>query len=250
MRSPKTTLLALALALGVGLAPDASRASSPAASIDEAVVLHSAFLSHHPDLRFRQLGDEARLAGRYQEALGHYQRSALHADKLSQLRIAEMYWQGKGVGRDRALAYAWMDVAAERGQSPILARRESIWEALDPSERERALREGGAIFERYGDEVAKPRMERELRRGLRRMTGSRTGSVSPGLRVQQFSGVTQMRFRHDVMSGWSGPIHGGASYYDPQLWRAEYYWQWKDENADRAIRQTRGIGTSTAAAIR
>ncbi|HGM5925234.1 TPA: hypothetical protein ACKP5H_003249 [Stenotrophomonas maltophilia] len=56
-----------------------------------------------------------------------------------------MLWNGQGGPADRALGYAWMDLAAERGTEWLVAQRERFWEALSPDERERAVREGRSL---------------------------------------------------------------------------------------------------------
>ena len=79
--------------------------------IDPAV-LTEGFLAAHPDLRWRAEGVRA-----------------------SQAMIAAMYWDGTGVVRDRPIAYAWMDLAAERMYHDFLLYREAYWNALDAGER-------------------------------------------------------------------------------------------------------------------
>ena len=67
------------------------------------------------DLRFRLHGLEEFKAGRHEDAFKFFQRASFYADKPSQGMVAEMLWNGQGVAKDPALAYAWMDLAAERG---------------------------------------------------------------------------------------------------------------------------------------
>src|SRR3546814_13111981 len=78
---------------------------------------------------------------------------------------ALMVGQGEGGITDRAQAYAWMDLAAERGYPELLAQREQFWRALSSDERARAREIGESLYATYGDAVAKHRLERELRRG-------------------------------------------------------------------------------------
>ena len=58
-----------------------------------------------------------------------------------------------------------MDLAAERGTEWLVVQRERFWEALSADERERAVREGRALYAEFGDPAATPRLERELRAG-------------------------------------------------------------------------------------
>lgn len=216
-----------ALALLLVLAAPAALAAPPTkrwqANPRESEIISSAgFMSQHPDMRFRVLGLQAMKQEKYAAAAEHFRQAALYADKQSQAAYAEMLWEGKGVGRDRPAAYAWMDLAAERGYTPFLAFRERYWEALDEAERARALQVGQAVYARYGDDVAKPRMERVLRHALRDTTGSRTGAMTGSLKI--------------IIPGVAGEdvVINGSQYYDPKFWRPELYWVWQHEIVEGA----------------
>lgn len=192
----------------------AVQAASPDAKPDPRILTSQGFLAHHPDMRWRLQGMEAYDQGLHKAAAGYFRLAARFADKPSQAMLAQMLWDGQGVEQDRALAYAWMDLAAERAYPVFLAKREQYWEALDAAERERALREGQAVYETYGDDVAKPRLERKLDRGRRNITGSRVG----------FVGALQIR-----IPGPGGWIEiGGDDYYNETYWKPEKYWTWQD----------------------
>lgn len=182
-----------------------------------AEMVRTGFLVSHPDLRYRELGMEARDAGRYEEALNHLKRAARHADKPSQAMIAEMLWKGEGVPQDRAMAYAWMDLAAERGWQQFLVWREQYWSQLDELERERAIRDGQVLVAEYADEVARPRIDGVLRKARAQITGSRTGFFSGGLKV--------------LVPGPGNHTHmiDGAEFYDDRFWNPEKYAAWHDE---------------------
>ena len=109
---------------------------------DELVMSSEGFLSSHPDLRWRGEGLEALQEDRAGEAFDYFKRAAKYADKPSQAMVAEMLWTGTGTPMDRPLAYAWMDVAAERAYIPFLAKREQYWNALSEAEQARALEVG------------------------------------------------------------------------------------------------------------
>src|SRR5687767_3169796 len=107
-----------ALASVLGSAPGVARAQEPVAPFtfeDADIVTSRGFLSSHPDHYYRQLGIQAMADGRNSQARGYFRQAARYADKLSQGALAEMLWRGKGGDADRALGYAWMDLAAERG---------------------------------------------------------------------------------------------------------------------------------------
>jgi hypothetical protein len=186
-----------------------------------------AFLANHPDMRYRQLGHQAQVAGRMSEARSHFQAAARYADKLSQAALAEMWWSGQGGALDRAMGYAWMDLAAERGTPFLLAQRERYWAALDPDERQRAVSEGRTLYAEFGDPAAQPRLERELRSGLRTVTGSRTGAVTA--KMDMF-----------VRDKRGARVVDPDTFYQDAYWQPTRYWQWKAEELAQA---GRGNGT-------
>lgn len=113
-------------------------------------------------------GDHARAAAEFAEA-------AYYADKYSQHALSLMHWHGIGVPVDRVQAYVWADLAAERGTDRLLVVRERMWNDLDEAQRARVGEVGPAWYARYGDEIAKPRAESEMRRFAKGLTGSHLG---------------------------------------------------------------------------
>ncbi len=175
------------------------------------------FLSAHPDLRWRREGLHAYANGRYDEAMDHFLRAARYADKPAQAMIAEMYWKGIGVPQDRALGYAWMDLAAERFYSNFTIMREQYWQSLDAAMQQAAIERGQPLLAEYGDEVAKPRMAKILRK-QRSATGSRVG----------FTGNVQIIPFTGPLAG-SGMSIRAEEYYSPKYWQADKYFEWQDE---------------------
>lgn len=212
-----------AVLLGLLAMPAAGSGPPPRTDAYETIVLQShEFLVYHPDLRFRQLGMEARERGRDEEARNNFRNAARYGDKLSQAALADMLWNGQGGPADRALGYAWMDLAAERGTEWLVAQRERFWEALSPDERERAVREGRTLYAEFGDPAATPRLERELRAGSMQQTGSRAG----------WSGAMRSQGRGDAGPRVLQPEkHQLARYWDPVAYR-----QWQDEELARSGR--------------
>lgn len=186
------------------------------AKIDPAV-LTEGFLAAHPDLRWRAEGIRSYERKEYAIALEELKRAAYHGDKPAQAVIAEMYWNGIGVATDRAIAYAWMDIAAERLYHDFLVRREGMWSALDDAEQQDAVSRGQALLDQYGDDAAKPRLEKILRRERGRTTGSRVGFVG-NLTIIPNTGP---------LAG-SGMTLSGGEYYAPKYWQPEKYWQLQD----------------------
>jgi hypothetical protein len=172
------------------------------------------FLSWHPDLRFRLHGLGAMKKKEYEDAFKFFQRAAFYGDKPSQGMVAEMYWNGQGTEKDPVLAYAWMDLAAERGYRGFLGLRERYWNSLDARQREHAIEQGQAIYARYGDAAAEPRLAAQLRRGRKQVTGSRTG----------FAGNLQ------ILVPGPGGVESidGTRFYDERYWDPGQYRQWHD----------------------
>ena len=212
-----------AVLLGLLAMPAAGSGPPPRTDAYETIVLQShEFLVYHPDLRFRQLGMEARERGRDEEARNNFRNAARYGDKLSQAALADMLWNGQGGPADHALGYAWMDLAAERGTEWLVAQRERFWEALSADERERAVREGRTLYAEFGDPAATPRLERELRAGSMQQTGSRAG----------WSGAMRSQGRGDAGPRVLQPEkHQLARYWDPVAYR-----QWQDEELARSGR--------------
>ncbi len=126
------------------------------------------FLAYHPDLDNRRMGMDAYKRASFDYALRYFHWAARYADKPSEAMLASMYWDGTGVTQNRPLAYAWMDLAAERGYPGLLAFRERYWQELSDDERKRAIDLGQPLYSEYGDAVAKPRLGVLLRRGSTR----------------------------------------------------------------------------------
>ncbi len=180
---------------------------------------------YHYDQIFRESAFEAYRRGSFEWALRHFMAAARHADKTSQLAISNLYANGEGVPRDLALAYAWADVAAERGFPKFVARREALWAQLSEAERERAIAEGGKLYAEYGDAVAKKRHQSQLDRAVFRSMGLR-----PALRGTVETSV------YAGCNG-SGPVAasgiGGGScfvpdYWENANWKSKDYWRVQD----------------------
>lgn len=177
-------------------------------------VLTESFLAYHPDIKFRMEGLRAIEDGLPEAAFGSFKRASRYADKASQAAVADMLWHGRGTSPDRPLAYAWMDLAAERGYQTFVGLREYYWNAMTSEERDRALEVGKQVYAEYGDAVAKPRVERKLREGRSKITGSRAGFV--GALTIQIPGP----------GGWM--TVDGSTYYADHYWRANDYFEWQD----------------------
>jgi TPR repeat protein len=197
---------------------DSARGGTTLSPLDVRIMSRVDYLAFHPDQQNRHLGVQALAAGRDEAARTYFQRAARYADKLSQAALAELWWEGRGGPRDRAMGYIWMDLAAERGTPHLLAKREYYWAQLETAERDRVQREGPAQFALYGDPAAKPRLEAGLRRGLAQTTGSRTGQA----------GTLEVCIDTDA-SGACLDWAQGHQYYADRHWQPRAYWQAQDE---------------------
>jgi hypothetical protein len=194
--------------------PPYVHAAEPALTRQQEVQRSASFLAAHPDLKHRRVGLLAWENGDAALAFRQFRRAAHYADKPSQAMIAEMLWQGSGVEPDHAQAYAWMDLAAERGQRHFVLERERYWQQLDAEQRERALALGAEIYARFGDAAAKPRLERQLQKAKYERTGSNVG----------FLGPLSIKLNVD---GKPVKVYG-ETYYRPEYWEPGRYWAWTE----------------------
>lgn len=189
----------------------------------------------HPDQSYQELGFERAATGNYLDAQRFFRIAARFADKPSQLALAIMHDEGLGMPVDKAAAYAWSDLAAERGYPHFLAVRERLWSELDSDGQRRAVAIGTDLYRVYGDSVAKPRLEARLHRGLTRATGSRTGVVDESLQV----GVVrkghgrvvpgQLHSQGNSLAGLAASAGRVREYYASYRWKPAEYWPRVDE---------------------
>lgn len=138
--------------------------------------MHGVSTNSHPDLYGMTVGIRRYAHRQFHEALKYFEIGAYYADKLSQLSIGLMYLNGEGVPKDSARAWAWLDLAAERGYPDFVATRDRVRSQLSADEVAKARAVRAELESRYGDAVAKHRMEIQLRvRLMDAFTGSRTG---------------------------------------------------------------------------
>lgn len=189
-------------------------AEEPAGPADARSLEYELTFRGHPDLEYRMYGVERYRKGQYEQAMIRLRHAAYYGDKPSQGLIAEMYALGHGVERDMGLAYAWMDLAAERGYQDFVVRRERYWARMTEDERASALEKGKAVYAEYGDVVAKPRFARQLQRESRKGVGSRTG----------FGGNVQIT----IPSRFGDQRIDAAQLRSISYWDPEKYWKLQD----------------------
>src|SRR3546814_10793747 len=106
-------------------------------------------LASRPDVRWRIIGERARAEGRDEQAYLSFRRGARHGDKQSQSILAHMHHDGSGAVRDPLLAFAWMAVAAERGDRTYTRLRDSYWRQLDVDQHAQAKARARALRAAY-----------------------------------------------------------------------------------------------------
>ncbi|HBK45961.1 MAG TPA: hypothetical protein DDZ67_05895 [Xanthomonadaceae bacterium] len=210
MRALIPTMLLLPLATW------SAPAQTAMSRLDVEVADSTSMRESHPDQHYRKLGADAYKAGRTEEARRYYQMAARYADKLSQAALAEMCWNGEGGDADHALAYVWMDMAAERGLPLFVAKREHYWKQLDEDERRHSVQVGRKLYAKYGDPSAKPRLERVLRVQRNQVAGSRLGFIG-----------TSETYLPGTNGGYSRVA--SASFYQDRFWKPDAYWKAQDE---------------------
>src|SRR3546814_7198300 len=132
-------------------------------------------LAARPDVRWRIIGERARAEGRDEQAYLSFRRGARHGDKQSQSILAHMHHDGSGAVQDPLLAFAWMAVAAERGDHGYARLRDRYWKELDADQHADARARTRELRAEYGDSKALPRLQRSIRMARTAATGSRPG---------------------------------------------------------------------------
>ena len=207
----------LAVAAFLLLCNAAFALDQPEAPVQNPLGTTSDFLQYHPDQSYRLDGLKAYHDGNYDFALRDFRTAARFADKPAQAMLASMYWEGRSVQQDRALAYAWMDLAAERGYPWLLADRERYWQGMTEDEHRRAIEVGQAIYDEYGDDAAMPRLGVWMHRGKMQATGSHAGFVG-----------NMSEHKPSPAGLLAGASWDGNAYYAARYWQPIEYLGWQN----------------------
>lgn len=209
-------------------------AATPAADADAAKKFDVRFAlsTHHPNERHRLYAQVATADGRLSDAVKLFRIAARYADKYSQLRLALIYWQGTGAAQDRAEAYVWADLAAERGYPLFLAIREQMWRELTPEQQAAALQRGPALHAQFGDAIAKQRFKWKLARSASRAHAKRI----EGVQVSSGKWLRDMVDSFDEQDAWK--VAYAPSRVDP-----EQYWAIEDRI------MTKGVGSNVTVTV-
>ncbi len=179
----------------------------------------------HPNEMWRYRALRALKHDQPERAAEYFRQAGFYADKYSQHALSLLYWHGVGVERDRAQAYVWADLAAERGYRDLLVLREKMWMEMGAAQRSHALLVGEKMYASYGDAAAKPRMEQAMRRALASVTGSRLGATTDRVLVMT---------RNDFGKTTGAEI-SARDLYRPSRWNAKTYWQEQNRQWDAKV---------------
>ncbi len=193
----------------------AQEVTKPISRKQQATLSSAVFLNAHPDMKHRKQGWDAYAEGDFALARAQFLKAAWYGDKPSQAMLAEMDWKGEGAAVDRASAYTWADIAAERGYAVFVGVRERYWRALDSAEKARVAQDGPARLAEYGDGVARGRLEQHLRRHLRDIQWS-SRTVAPPRTVTVYD-------HHGVPTRIDG-----SRFFSPTFWDPAQYQAWQD----------------------
>lgn len=238
-----SALLAFLLTSAGHISPAQAEHRPASLSQDDIQIIQSSFFAGaHPDLRWRLSALENIRQGNDSFVMEELLRAARYGDKPSQAMVAEAYWKGLYKEKvDRPLAYAWMDLAAERGYKPLLVKREVYWSKLSAAEQDEAIERGAEVYAEYGDDVALPRLDEKLRRARSEKTGSRLGSnavapgvITPGASKVKISVSTPISALVDPNIGSLGSMHANVSSganrsktWESKFWDLDRYIAWK-----------------------
>jgi hypothetical protein len=190
----------------------------------------------HPDLFGEFAGMRDYAHRQYASALKNFEGGAYYADKFSQLTIGLMYLNGEGTKKDPVTAYAWIDLASERGYPDFVATRDRLRGELTAEQFAKAMQLRSSLGERYGDVVAKPRLVGQLRLGMMQMTGSHTGfgSEMNHLNAKGTCGPLVIAGGADVSEAGCG----GDGIYARERWDPDLYFA----SRDRQFKATVTVG--------
>lgn len=174
---------------------------------DELATQTEGLLVVRPDIRWRLAGEQARSEGLHEEAYLRFRRAARYGDKQAQSILARMHHDGSGAAREPALAFAWMAIAAERGDGTYVQLRDRYWRQLDAMQRAEAGRRLQELQAEYGDAKAAPRLQRSIRMARHQATGSRLG----------YAGALEVTATNGARDA-TGTSMTGSEYYDKKYW--------------------------------
>ncbi|MDN5924000.1 MAG: sel1 repeat family protein [Xanthomonadales bacterium] len=204
----------------------------------------------HPDLFGEFAGMKRLFKGDYSGALKYFKIGARYADKLSQLSIGMMYYNGRGVDKDQATACAWLMLAAEREYPKFVMARDRLCHSLSSTQHDQAMATLATLLPEYGDKVAKDRMKLVLATDSAALTGSHVGF--------DFGAITASGQGSNAMISCTGSQYiagvlvptSDCGSYSPNMLKAKNYFaardaQWHGNVTVGALQQTSSLDAKT-----
>lgn len=118
--------------------------------------------------------DQLYEAGEYKKAFKKYVKLGKMGVSHSQDRVSKMYENGEGAKVNLNEAYAWSVLAAQRGASEKIARRDSLLEQV--SDRKAAEKRADKLLSKYGREALQKRADSKAKLKHNTKSGGCTGS--------------------------------------------------------------------------
>jgi len=144
------------LLLGVALAP-AVQADTNGMDPDLGMNPWGAPQGAIPGDYYLEQGQKAFSRGQLARAHEMFLAAASWGQKIAQYNLGLMSFKGVGVPVDRIEGRAWLSLAAERGDDPLVAAREWADVQLTPGQRTQANVRLETLAQKYADAAALPR---------------------------------------------------------------------------------------------
>jgi hypothetical protein len=146
--------------------------------------------------------DELYAAGNFQRALFIYEKDlAPQGDKYAQYMVGYMYLHAQGVEQDKASAFAWYRLAAERGESVLQQPQRKLIGSMSAAEITRSNSILGDLRDSIGDmKLVTELIEQDLQI-LKERTGSRIARSEysgPLIIIKPRGGTVGPNYYHDV----------------------------------------------------
>ncbi len=153
-------------------------------------------------IRLQESVDQLYSAGNFERALFIYEKDlAPRGDKYAQYMVGYMYLHAQGVLQDKAKAFAWYRLAAERGESVLQRPQRELIDSMSPAETARSDRILVNLRDSIGDmQLVAELIEQDLKI-LKERTGSRLPKAEysgPLIVIKPGGGTAGPNYYHDV----------------------------------------------------
>ncbi len=153
-------------------------------------------------IRLQESVDELYLAGNFERALFIYEKDlAPQGDKYAQYMVGYMYLHAQGAEQDKARAFAWYRLAAERGESVLQRPQRKLIDSMSAAEIARSNNILADLRDSIGDmKLVTELIEQDLQI-LKERTGSRVARSEysgPLIIIKPRGGTVGPNYYHDV----------------------------------------------------